>query len=134
MDEANQARSKRWNRRSSDGAAWSWESGSDLFENNDDDGEERRRSSCSTTLRRMVESQQLFSHEPFHWTAEFRDRIAASSRASAVSFGIFALLAFSGQGEDGYIQLFTCTYITFTQNMISKPPQIIFLRHGLATS
>lgn len=99
MDAANQTRRKRWNRRSSDGAAWSWESDSDFFENNDDDGEQRRGYSC-LALRRMVASAEpLFGHEPIQWTDEFRDRIAAASRASAVSFAIFAMLSFSGQGN-----------------------------------
>ena len=92
----NRTRSKRWNRRSSDGAAWNSFEGE-----NDDDGTQRQRSCCALAWQRIPHgwSNTIFSHEPIQITAEFRNRISSAARASFVTFVTFTLLIFSGQGE-----------------------------------
>ena len=89
-------KNKRWNRRSSDGAAWG--SASDIAENNDIDSSQPR-PSYSLSFRRIVASEPLFSREPIQITEEFRSRIAAAARASLTTLITFSLLVYSGQGE-----------------------------------
>jgi len=100
MKENNRKRSKRWNRRSSDGAAWDF--GTDHLAENDEDRQlqqwhQKRWSSCSMALKRIAASEPLFSREPIRITKEFKDRIAAAARASLVTLVIFSILVFSGQ-------------------------------------
>ncbi|KAL9182904.1 hypothetical protein ACHAXT_004183 [Thalassiosira profunda] len=91
MNASSHQRSKRWNRRSSDGAAWG--SDTELERDDDDGGQDRRRSSCSMPFRRG--GQPWSNREPFRMTKEFRDRIAAAVRASSASASALGLLVFA---------------------------------------
>ena len=108
MNAMNNTRSKRWNRRSSDGAAWGNSFDTDQFDEDDGGeseggGERVRRCQYARCWRRFgtaIASEPLFSREPMqHMTGEFKDRLAAASRSCAVSFVILSVLIFSGQGE-----------------------------------
>lgn len=94
VDEIDQTKRKRWNRRSSDGAAWNSDSDSTEV---DDDPQQQHTSSLCSSLRRILASEPLLQREPIQITEEFKDRVAAAGRASTVTFTTFFILIFSGQ-------------------------------------
>ena len=98
--------SKRWERRESDGAAWTSTRNlgelSPLDEQQEEEGPQPRRR-CSLgmgqSIANFVEDEPLLSREPLHLTAELKDRIGEAIRASSTTFITLSLLIYSGQGE-----------------------------------
>lgn len=84
---------RRWNRRSSDFAAW----GENATPGNESAANTSSRARSRRSMLRFLGTATLCNREPIQITAEFRERLAAACRASAVTFTIFAVLVFSGQ-------------------------------------
>ena len=106
--------SKRWERRESDGAAWTSTRNlgelSPLDEQQEEEGPQPRRrcslgsllsshQSMGQSIANFVEDEPLLSREPLHLTAELKDRIGEAIRASSTTFITLSLLIYSGQGE-----------------------------------
>lgn len=99
--------SKRWERRESDGAAWTSTRNlgelSPLDEQQEEEGPQPRRrcssQSIGQSIANFVEDEPLLSREPLHLTAELKDRIGEAIRASSTTFITLSLLIYSGQGE-----------------------------------
>ena len=95
---SDQTRSRRWNRRDSDGASFNNVKNNLSSEENDD-------STHVSSWQSIVEAEPLLSREPFHFTEELKERITASGRASLTTLITLSLLIFSGQGESIIILL-----------------------------
>ena len=106
--------SKRWERRESDGAAWTSTRNlgelSPLDEQQEEEGPQPRRrcslgsllssqQSMGQSIANFVEDEPLLSREPLHLTAELKDRIGQAIRPSSTTFITLSLLIYSGQGE-----------------------------------
>ena len=96
---SDQTRSRRWNRRGSDGASFN------NVKNNLSSVEENDDSTQVSSWQSVVEAEPLLSREPFHFTEEIKERITASGRASLTTLITLSLLIFSGQGESIIILL-----------------------------
>lgn len=131
--------SKRWERRESDGAAWTSPRNlgelSPLDEQQEEEGPQPRRR-CSLgmgqSIANFVEDEPLLSREPLHLTAELKDRIGEAIRASSTTFITLSLLIYSGQGEKicGTHDVYK-SYVTVSSSVLGLIFAMSLIRIGL---